>query len=117
MIVKDENTSGIDTILQHGLSNNSALFDGDLMTKVNNKSQLISELENYLQELDYLHDSFEHQAVKIDVVCCQINKNKQKIFHYLKTILLTYTKTLRTFAIMLMLISYTLYLTFIFLIR
>ena len=46
MIAKDKNTGGVDTILQHDLSNNSALFDGDLMTKVNNKSQLISELEN-----------------------------------------------------------------------
>ena len=76
MIAKDKNTGGIGTILQHDFCNNSALFDGDLMTKVNNKSQLISELENYLQELDYLHDLSVHQAVMVDV-CCPINKNKQ----------------------------------------
>ena len=57
MIAKDKNTGGIDTILQNDLSNNPTIFDGDLMTKVNNKSQLISELENYLKEVDYLHDS------------------------------------------------------------
>ena len=66
MITKDKNTGGIDTILQNDLSNNSALFDGDLLMKVNNKSQLISELENYMQEVDYLHDSFVHQAVMVD---------------------------------------------------
>ena len=54
------------------------------MTKVNNKFQLISELENYLQELYYLHDSSEHQAVMIDfmsvVRSIKINKDKFPLF-------------------------------------
>ena len=58
------------------------------MRKVNNKSQLISELENYLQELDYLHDSSVHQAVMVDfmsvVRSIKINKENSPLFKDLR---------------------------------
>ena len=66
MIAKDKNSGGIDTILQHDLSSKSVLFDGNLMKKANNKSQLISELEKYFEVNDYLIDLSERQTVIVD---------------------------------------------------
>ena len=89
MIAKDKNSGGIDTILQHDLSNKSVLFDGNLMKKANNKSQLISELEKYFEVNDYLIDLSERQTVIVDFMSVtrsmKINQRKipfiQRSFH------------------------------------